>query len=121
MLKYEGRITAVGPLAGEFVDAGILVFFGLSAPEELAEFAILHDGAQLHAAVTAGDRIRLDGHTYRVLAVGDIANGNLERLGHLVVKFNGQTEPEMPGDVCVEAKVLPPIGVGMRFAIESGD
>ncbi len=109
----------MGPLIGEFVDAGILVFFGQDAPPELAEFAILHDGAQLNGVVAPGDHVRLDDHVYRVLAVGDVANSNLGALGHLVVKFNGLTVPEMPGDVCVEAKPLPALNIGMRFQIET--
>src|SRR5512144_2086447 len=102
MIKYRAKITAIGPLAGEFIDAGVLVFFGQSAPSELAEFAILHDGTTLDGAVAPGDRLRLAGEDYAVLAVGEVANSNLSNLGHLVVKFNGQSQPEMPGDVCVE-------------------
>ena len=120
MIKYQAQITAIGPLAGEFIDAGVLVFFGLDAPPELAEFAILHDGSKLNSNVAPGDQLRIDGAAFAVLAVGEVANKNLGALGHLVVKFNGQTEPEMPGDVCVEAKALPPLKVGTQFAIESG-
>lgn len=119
MIKYRAHITAIGPLASEFVDAGILVFFGQNAPPELAEFSILHDGTQLDGAVSPGDRICLGEHVYSVLAVGDVANANLGALGHLVVKFNGQTVPEMPGDVCVEAKPAPAPSIGMRFQIEN--
>lgn len=121
MIKYQANITAIGPLVSEFVEAGVLVFFGSNAPEELAEFAILHDGTKLEGAVTPGDRISLDGHSYGVLAVGEVANQNLEALGHLVIKFNGQTQPEMPGDVCAEAVPVPPLHVGMRFQIETAE
>lgn len=121
MVKYQANITAIGPLVSEFVEAGVLVFFGENAPSELAEFAILHDGTQLNGAVAPGDRIRLDEHTYRVLAVGEVANQNLGALGHLVIKFNGLTEPEMPGDVCAEAVPVPPLQVGMRFQIETAE
>lgn len=121
MIKYQANITAIGPLVSEFVEAGVLVFFGANAPEELAEFSILHDGAGLNGAVVPGDRIRLNEHTYRVLAVGDVANQNLGALGHLVIKFNGATEPEMPGDVCAEAVPVPPLQVGMRFQIETAE
>lgn len=118
-IKYQALITAIGPLVPEFTDAGVLVFFGQNAPSELAEFAVLHDGTHLEGTLGPGDRISLGDHAYRVLAVGEIANQNLAALGHLVVKFNGQTTPEMPGDVCTEALPLPPIEIGMRFQIES--
>lgn len=121
MIKYQANITAIGPQVSEFVDAGVLVFFGQSAPPELAEFAILHDGSHLDDAVRPDDQLCLGEHTYRVLAVGEVANQNLSALGHLVVKFNGQSVPEMPGDVCAEAAPLPEIQVGMPFRIQSPD
>jgi PTS system glucitol/sorbitol-specific IIA component len=118
VIKYEGSITAIGPYVSEFIDAGILVLFGLSAPEELAEFALLHDGAALRAPLVPGDVVYVDDSGYRVLAVGEVANANLANLGHLVVKFNGESEPELPGDVCVEAAPLPEIVVGSKIRIE---
>ncbi len=119
MIKYQAQITAIGPLVSEFVDAGVLVFFGQGAPDELAEFAILHDGTHLDGAICPGDHINLGGQSFHVLAVGEVANRNLSALGHIIIKFNGQTVPEMPGDVCTEAIPLPKIEVGMRFQIEA--
>ena len=57
---------------------------------------------------------------FTVLAVGDVANNNLENLGHLILKFNGETEPEMPGDVCLENKPLPKLVPGLLIRIEEG-
>lgn len=121
MIKYSATVTAIGPLTGEFVEAGILVLFGASAPEELRDFALIHDGEELAAPLGAGDAVWVDANCYRVLAVGDVANENLKNLGHLVLKFNGQTEPELPGDVCVELQPLPPVTVGTVLRIEGDE
>ena len=118
MVKYEATITAVGPLTSEFIDHGIIVLFGSDAPEELQEFALIHDGEKLEAPLQAGDKVSIDNHSFKVLAVGDVANDNLNNLGHLVLKFNGENEVEMPGDVCIEAADLPPIVVGTKLHIE---
>lgn len=118
MIKYAATVTAIGPLTGEFVEAGILVLFGASAPDELKDFAIIHDGVELTAPLAAGDVISVDAGRFNVLAVGDVASENLKNLGHLVMKFNGQTEPELPGDVCVESQPLPPVAVGTVIRIE---
>ncbi|MBX3002735.1 MAG: PTS glucitol/sorbitol transporter subunit IIA [Anaerolineales bacterium] len=118
MVKYQARVTHIGPYVAEFIAENVLVFFGGQAPEELAEFAILHDGQQLEGQVMAGDRLFLNDEAFQVLAVGEVANANLASLGHLVVKVNGQPEPEMPGDVCVEMKALPTIEVGTQLRIE---
>lgn len=119
MIKYQAQIREIGPLVGEFTAAGVLVLFGENAPEELKEFSIIHDGKQLQQEVSPGDWFCLEDLRYRVLAVGEVANTNLGNLGHLILKFNGFEQPEMPGDVCVEAKPLPEIQEGMIFSIVS--
>jgi PTS system glucitol/sorbitol-specific IIA component len=118
MLKYQAQVTSIGPYVSEFIDHNILVLFGDQVPEELADFSILHNGKELSGTINVGDVIYLGDNNYSVLAVGEVANENLANLGHLVLKFNGETEPEMPGDVCVEAKPLPAIGPGMGLRIE---
>ena len=118
-LKYDRRVTSVGELINEFVSAGILIFFGAGAPEELAEFSVIHEGPPLLEPVAPGDVVTVAGEAYTVLAVGDVANSNLANLGHLVLKANGLDAPELPGDVCVEAKPFPAVGVGDTFSIAS--
>jgi len=120
MIKYQATVTAIGPYVAEFIDHNILVLFGAEAPEELAEFAILHDGKELAGELIVGDVVSLNDHQFKVLAVGDVANSNLKNLGHLILKFNGEKEPEMPGDVCVESKPLPDIMPGTKIIIEAG-
>ena len=119
MLKFEATVTQIGINVGEFLEAGIIVLFNEQAPEELAAFAILHNGEGLTEELAVNDRITIDNTTVRVLAVGDVANANLRNLGHVVMKFNGQHSPELPGDVCVEEQSIPPIHIGSKFRIES--
>ncbi len=120
MIKYQAKIIAIGPLVTEFIDHNILVLFGDQAPEELAEFSIIHDGKELHGNLMVGDKVYLGDDGFTVVAVGEAANNNLKTLGHLILKFNGETEPEMPGDVCVEARPLPVIEPGLEIRIEEG-
>jgi glucitol/sorbitol PTS system EIIA component len=61
----------------------------------------------------------IDQESFTILAVGEVANENLANLGHLVVKFNGQTSAELPGDVNVPpVKQLPPIQPGTIVQIK---
>ena len=122
MTKYRAAVQAVGELAGEFIAEGILVFFAVDAPEELRETALVHDCTDEPAApVEIGDIIRLDRHSFPVLAVGRVANENLKNLGHLVLKFNGLTEAEMEGDVTLPAMPVPDLGIGSTLLIEDGE
>jgi PTS system glucitol/sorbitol-specific IIA component len=120
MVKYEAKVVEIGPLVSEFIEAGILVFFEIGAPPELAEFSILHEHGLLKAELAVGDIITIDNESFRVTAVGDVANQNIAHLGHLIMKCNGLTEPELPGDVCVEVKPLPQISVGTEIRILDG-
>jgi glucitol/sorbitol PTS system EIIA component len=118
MIKYEALITYIGPMVSEFMDHNIIVLFGDQAPEELREFAVIHDGTELKSFLEPGDIVTLDGNSYKILAVGDVSNDNLANLGHLVLKFNGETAPEMPGDVCLENSDLPELQIGSILIIE---
>jgi PTS system glucitol/sorbitol-specific IIA component len=115
--KYETRVAEIGPLVSEFLDNRIVVFFRVGAPPELAEFSVLTEPSELVEDVRPGDWVVIGEHCYHVTAVGEVASMNLRNLGHLVVKCNSRTEPELPGDVCVQAKDLPPIGVGTIIRI----
>jgi PTS system glucitol/sorbitol-specific IIA component len=108
--KYETKVTKLGPVTQDFIDEGILVFFQMNVPDELAEIAILHTHDQLQQEVVAGDKLIIDGHILPILCVGEVTNQNLANLGHFVVKFNGLTKPEMPGDISVPGDApVPPI------------
>ena len=120
-VKYETTVTAVGPMAVEFAAEGILVFFGTNAPEELHEFAILHEHTPNDEDVVPGDTLAIDESEFAVTGVGDVANDNLRNLGHLVVKLNGLTETELPGEVSVTAGDAPTIEPGTRIRIIAGD
>jgi glucitol/sorbitol PTS system EIIA component len=121
MIKYQAKVTFIGPLVSEFVNHNILVLFGNDAPEELREFAVIHDGTKLMANIEVGDAVQFSEKKYHILAVGEVSNANLANLGHLVLKFNGETVPEMPGDVCLENEELPEIQVGSKLIIEGKD
>lgn len=121
MVKYSATVLHVGPLLGEFTEAGILVFFGQDAPEELQEFSVIHDGTTLEADLEPGDFVSLDGEEYKILAVGEVANINFRNLGHLVMKFNGESKVDLPGDVCVEEKPLVLLHPGSTMKVFSKD
>ena len=118
MIKYQGKILSIGPLVEEFTKAGILVFFGEDAPDELLEFSIIHDAKDLKEPLAIGDNVSINHEKFRVLAVGDVANINLGNLGHLILKINGDDTARLPGDVNLEEKPIPEIRVGMEIKIE---
>jgi PTS system glucitol/sorbitol-specific IIA component len=116
-LIYNLEITALGPLVEEFTAHGIWVFFNEQAPEEVAEFALLHRAPAPLRPLAPGQQVQIGAERYRICAVGPVANANLASLGHLVLKANGADEAELPGDVCIEARPLPTPAVGMQLRV----
>ena len=117
--KYQTTVTTIGEMAAEFAAEGILVFFGPRAPEELHDFAIITGQSELASPVVVGDTIHIDDASFPVVSIGPVANDNIANLGHLVVKFNGLTEPELPGDVSLPAVGAPVPGPGSVIRITS--
>lgn len=107
MVVLRSRVTEVGQEAPALIAGGFLILFGPQAPPELRAVSVIHRVELLAGELAAGQELRVGGTSYRITAVGPLANRNLQALGHLVVKFNGRDEPELPGDVCVEAGPAP--------------
>jgi len=116
-VRYDTEVTAVGSMADTFFAAGMVVLFGEEAPEELADFAVLHRPTVTEGGVAPGDVLTIGEHRLTVLAVGNVANDNLVNLGHLVVKRNGETTAALPGDVCCDHGPVPEITPGDRIRI----
>lgn len=116
---YSSTVTAVGELVPEFVEQGVLVWFGENAPIELHEFSIIHRPDVTLRAPEVGDILKINEVVFNVLAIGSVSSENLLNLGHLDLKANGLTEPEMPGDVNVEATPLPNVKIGDRLTVIS--
>jgi PTS system glucitol/sorbitol-specific IIA component len=121
VVRYDTRVTEVGPQVEEFVAAGILVFFRDDAPEELRAFSVLHRPTVTTGGLVPGDVLVIDGHRLRITAVGDVADVNLVRMGHVSLKANGATEAPLPGDLCVERGPLPQVPVGAHVAVIGGE
>jgi len=108
----------------EFLPYGILIFFGETAPEELRDTALVHNGTQLVSELAAGDYLKFsppsateEPQSFRLTAVGESANANLAKLGHVVIHFDGATKAKLPGAISVEPalEALPTIGTTFEF------
>lgn len=117
-VRYEAEISAVGALASQFFEEGIVILFGEGAPEELADFAVLHRQAGTpEGRVVPGDRLELGDEVLTVVGVGDVVNDHLPELGHVVVKRDGRQAPQLPGDLCCDEGPIPDLEPGMRLRI----
>ena len=116
--RYAATVTAVGEQVPEFIGQGLLILFAEGAPEELHFFTVLHRPTVTTGGVRPGDLVRIDDTAFRVTAVGEVANDNMVNLGHMDLKANGDTEPPLPGDICLERLPLPEPRPGTTLVIE---
>ena len=79
----------------DFVEKGMLIFFGEGAPAELHDISVLHQPDVTIGGLEVGDVLTLGDRQFPILAVGAVANDNLVRLGHIDLKFNGETTPPL--------------------------
>jgi PTS system glucitol/sorbitol-specific IIA component len=114
---YESAVTQVGGQVEAFLDHGLLIFFGVGSPAELHDMSVLHEASIADDGPRPGDTVLVGATALEVLAVGDVVRDNLINLGHLDLKADGRTEPNLPGDVCVRVGELPLLTVGDTFRI----
>jgi PTS system glucitol/sorbitol-specific IIA component len=100
---YLTEITELGPEVPEFLEGGYLILFQAGAPPELAEMSVLHEPeSPRDDPPETGDILAIGDKELRITAVGERAWNNVRELGHVVFKFNGLDETELPGEIYVE-------------------
>ncbi|MBV8041981.1 PTS glucitol/sorbitol transporter subunit IIA [Pluralibacter sp.] len=112
---YQTTITHIGASARQALDDQMLITFREGAPADIEEFCFLHCHGDLVGSLRVASALKLGGQCYPVTAVGDVAEQNLRELGHITVRFDGQSTPEFPGTVHVRGPVPEDIAPGCEL------
>ncbi len=115
---YENKVLGMGSQVEAFMDEGMFILFGENAPDALREFCYIMSVNVLNGDLKPGQTLIIDEVTYKITAVGSLAQKNLEAMGHLTIVFNEAMEAGLPGSICVEAKPVPTLVVGSEITIE---
>jgi glucitol/sorbitol PTS system EIIA component len=110
--KYESKITEIGADVEMFIEENMLVIFNETVPDALKSFGVIHEKTALNGEVEAGDLLQINGAEYEILFVGSKVNETLQEIGHCTIAFNGETDAQLPGTMCVEKKELPALALG---------
>ncbi|MCF6466181.1 PTS glucitol/sorbitol transporter subunit IIA [Clostridium sp. Cult2] len=114
---YHTLVTKVGDLFNAFIDEKILIMFKDNAPEELLDYCILHNENSRKDDIKPGDILVIEEEEYLITAVGRDAIENLDNLGHITLKFDGNNEAKLPGTIHVENKAIKDIDVGATIKV----
>ncbi|AIF53040.1 PTS glucitol/sorbitol transporter subunit IIA [Pelosinus sp. UFO1] len=113
---YNTTVTTIGGFVSAFYEEKLIIIFKDNAPEELADYCVLHSGNEVSDTVKQGDVLIVAGLEYKVVYVGDEVQTNLENLGHITLRFDGNTEG-LGGSLYLEDKELPAIKIGDVISI----
>lgn len=115
---YTSKVTKLGDLVSAFIDEKMLILFKDNAPDELADYCVLHSGNTLSDTIEEGDCLMLGDAEYRVVYVGCEVQKNLRDLGHITLRFNANCEGEsLEGSLYLENKEIVPISIGDDITI----
>lgn len=113
---YSTKITNIGDMAEAFYGEKMVILFKDNAPEELADYCILHQGNQVSDVIQAGDVLAFNQKTYNIVCVGEEVQPNLTNLGHITLRFDGSREG-LGGSLYLEDTDMPSINIGDQISI----
>ena len=117
MLIFETSVQEIGAEAALFADDKMLILFGDNAPEGLKEYAYQIIINRAKEEITTEMILAIGKTDFKITAVGNLVTKNLNQLGHITMKFTGETTAELPGTLYLEGKEIPIITVGTKISI----
>lgn len=117
MQVYQTEVVSIGSEAKLFLEEKMLVLFGENAPAELADYTYHIIVNSVYSDIVPGMELVIDDNNYKITAVGNIVKKNLEELGHIAIRFNGQTEADQAGTLYVEDKEISDVKIDSKLSI----
>ncbi|MCD5001504.1 PTS glucitol/sorbitol transporter subunit IIA [Enterococcus saccharolyticus] len=118
MSVFRTTVLSIGPEAELFKEEKMVILFGKDAPDTLADYCYNIEVHPTNGEITTSHELVIDHQKYKITAVGEVVLPNLENLGHITIKFDGSTTPELPGTLYVEDKPMPDIQVDSMICIQ---
>lgn len=112
---YQTTITQIGQSALEALEDNMLITFCEGAPADIQDYCFIHSHGALTGTLKPGISFELNGQHYDVTAVGNVAQQNLQELGHITLRFDGGAQAEYPGTVHVNGQLPQDIEIGCQL------
>lgn len=112
------NVVKIGEYVHDFKAENIFILFGTSATPELVEFSIIIDFEKNQDGqyFREGSKFVINNKEYIVHKVGEIANENFHKLGHVAVYLNSEAEL-LPGSIMMSPDEYPDFKVGDSFEL----
>ncbi|ALX96266.1 PTS glucitol/sorbitol transporter subunit IIA [Serratia fonticola] len=114
---FQTTITQIGGCARDALLDNMLITFREGAPADIEEYCFIHQHGATAGELQTGGVMELGDRRYPITAVGEVATQNLRELGHITVRFDGETQAEFPGTIHVTGSTPAdiPLGSTLKF------
>ncbi|RST67656.1 PTS sorbitol transporter subunit IIA [Bacillus pumilus] len=114
----QSVVKEIGILVPQFKEDKLIVLFGPAAPQELRDMSVIHEFEHLEEEpLKLGGTIQVGDQTYTITALGNKANDNFKKLGHISIYFQEPFDDVLPGAVFASPHTFPDIKEGVRIEI----
>lgn len=110
---WTATISHIGSDSAMMIEEGVVILFGEPVPPALADVALVHTNSEKAVReIAPGDVITIGDATYSIDDLGELANNNLNELGHIVLYVNKTDQTVLPGAVIVSGAtgITPTVG-----------
>lgn len=110
---WTATISHIGSDSAMMIEEGVVILFGEPVPPALADVALVHTNSEKAVReIAPGDVITIGDATYTIDDLGELANNNLNELGHIVLYVNKTDQTVLPGAVIVSGAtgITPTVG-----------
>jgi glucitol/sorbitol PTS system EIIA component len=114
---YENKVKDIGLLANSFLEEKMVILFGTEAPQDLKDFCFNIEVVNADGEIQEGQKLFINNEKFKITSVGNLVQRNLTTLGHITLRFDGSTTPELPGTLYLENKEIPAIDLGTELKI----
>lgn len=115
---YQTQFKQIGLLAREALQENMFITFKLGAPADLVDYCFIHQHGELLDQVKVGDLLIIDGVSFVISAVGEIASFNLKELGHVTFCFDNASCARYPGTIHLNGNIPKQLDVGSTLIIK---
>lgn len=113
---WQSQVLTVGKFVNDYLQENKIILFAAPTPADLALYCVVHRPDDLFQPISSGQKLKINGKDYTVTAVGEVANKNLQVLGHITLSFDGAVHAELPGNIHLQGDAPDTITPGDRIS-----